>query len=179
MSEARATIDGLSKEFDRSVIQTKPGSAKKPATKSPEHRAKIAAAVRETKRARAKPIIVRFMEKVEQTPDGCWGWTASLDDDGYALFSAEGKTVRAFRWIYEWMLATIPADLVPDHKCRNRACVNPFHAEIVTNKVNVLRGVSFAAQNAVATHCKRSHEFTAESINSPTKYVGNPHGMSA
>jgi hypothetical protein len=37
MDEARATIDALSKEFDRSVIQIKPGSAKKPATRYVSH----------------------------------------------------------------------------------------------------------------------------------------------
>lgn len=34
--------------------------------------------------------------------------------------------------------------------------------ELVTNRVNILRGVSPAAHNAKKTHCKRGHEFNDE-----------------
>jgi HNH endonuclease len=49
-----------------------------------------------------------------------------------------------------------------DHTCRNRACVNPHHLEIVSQSQNILRGNSFAAKNARKTHCKNGHEFTPE-----------------
>ncbi|NED52837.1 HNH endonuclease, partial [Micromonospora aurantiaca] len=51
---------------------------------------------------------------------------------------------------------------VTDHLCRNRACVNVTHLEIVTNRINILRGETLQAANAAKTHCIRGHEFTPE-----------------
>jgi hypothetical protein len=34
--------------------------------------------------------------------------------------------------------------------------------ELVTHRENMLRGNTFAAQNAQKTHCKKGHKFTAE-----------------
>jgi hypothetical protein len=70
--------------------------------------------------------------------------------------------VLAHRWAYEFLRAEIPEGLHIDHLCRNRACVNPWHLEPVTNRVNGLRGESVAAQHARKTHCIRGHEFTTE-----------------
>jgi HNH endonuclease len=51
-----------------------------------------------------------------------------------------------------------------DHLCRNPKCVNPEHLQIVTNKENILRGVSFTAENASKTHCVRGHELTPDNL---------------
>lgn len=53
----------------------------------------------------------------------------------------------------------IGAGMVIDHLCRNRACVNPGHLEVVTVRVNTLRGHTIQATNANKTHCKRGHPF--------------------
>lgn len=52
----------------------------------------------------------------------------------------------------------VPDGLVIDHRCRNRACVNPAHLEPVTHEVNVRRGASTER----GTHCGSGHEFTRE-----------------
>lgn len=85
---------------------------------------------------------------------------------GYAragVGTPEGqKIVTVHLAIYEFYHGAIPKGYDPDHTCRNRNCINDTHLEVVTHKVNVLRGVGHTAVNARKTHCKRGHEFTPE-----------------
>jgi hypothetical protein len=85
-------------------------------------------------------LITRFLAKTEPGPGDCWTWIAHKDKDGYARFQVNRKARRAYRWSYEYHIGPIPDGLVLDHLCRNRACVNPWHLEPVTNLVNIQRG---------------------------------------
>lgn len=96
----------------------------------------------------------------------CWVWTASLVD-GYGQFHAEGKRYQAHRWIYERQHGPIPAGLEPDHLCRNRACVNDSHLDLVTHLENMHRGTSPSARHFRQTHCIRGHAFTPENTYIP------------
>ena len=55
------------------------------------------------------------------------------------MFWADGRYNRAHRWIVEYERSPIPAGMVVDHLCRNRACVNLDHLEVVTQQVNARR----------------------------------------
>jgi hypothetical protein len=68
-------------------------------------------------------------------------------------------TYRAHRWLWEQFGGAIPTGLTIDHLCRNRACVNPWHMEVVTNRENILRGETFSGMNKRKTHCVRGHPF--------------------
>jgi hypothetical protein len=63
---------------------------------------------------------------------------------------------RAHRWSYEYFIANIPSGLDLDHLCRNRACVNPWHLEPVTNEVNVKRGADARRKD----ECHNGHPFS-------------------
>lgn len=104
-----------------------------------------------------RPLPERFWAKVDKThPSGCWVWTAALCN-GYGMFGFNG--MRAHRLAYIELVGEIPAGLVIDHLCRNRACVNPAHMEPVTNRENILRGVGIVAQCAAKTHCPKGHPY--------------------
>lgn len=112
----------------------------------------------------------RFWVKVAKT-DTCWLWTGQKTKavNGYGLFRAGGQQVVAHRWAYEHEVGPIPAGMNLDHLCRTRLCVRPDHLEPVTPYENMMRGVSFAAQQKKQTHCKRGHEFTPENTSLANK----------
>ncbi len=81
----------------------------------------------------------RFWEKVDAS-GVCWEWTASTDSSGYGTFNAGSKTVSAHRFSWELLVGPIPQSMEYDHRCMNRRCVAPEHAEIVDHDENVRRG---------------------------------------
>ena len=108
-----------------------------------------------------KPVSQRFWEKVSKG-DGCWDWKSCKTVSGYGAFSVGNKMQYAHRYSYEDFVGPIPAGLQLDHLCRNRGCVNPAHLEPVSQKVNLLRGMSPPALNSRKDSCSRGHEYTVE-----------------
>lgn len=77
----------------------------------------------------------RFWDKVHKT-DSCWLWTAGLSNAGYGNFTMDGSSLLSHRVAYAWACGSIPQGVEIDHKCHNRACVNPDHLRQVTTKQN-------------------------------------------
>lgn len=105
-----------------------------------------------------RPEWVRFVERIEFDPSGCWLWTGARNENGYAYFGwfrDDGRRVmgRAHRYAYERLVGPIPDGLTLDHTCRVRHCLNPAHLEPVSFAENQRRRRS-------AT-CKRGHDLTA------------------
>jgi len=106
-------------------------------------------------------ILEKLWGRVHIDEDGgCWEWTGAKRD-GYGALTIDGRMVRVHRWVYERLHGPIPTGLQTDHLCRNRACINPAHLELVTNKENVLRGEGVTAENHRKTHCQYGHPFDA------------------
>lgn len=76
----------------------------------------------------------RFDEKTITAGD-CLIWTGALNKDGYGLFR-DGTTGLAHRFAWARVNGPIPTGLEIDHRCWNRACVNPAHLRLATNKQN-------------------------------------------
>ena len=84
--------------------------------------------------------------------------------DGYGHVKINGKNFQAHRLAWMIVHGPIRHDLQIDHLCRNRACVNVRHLELVTLEENVMRGEGVCVQNKRKTHCKRGHPFTGMNV---------------
>lgn len=92
----------------------------------------------------------------------CWPWVGPLTNTGYGKFSLNRKSLLAHRYAYRMYKSDIAKGLTIDHLCRNRTCVNPSHMEVVSMKVNVLRGIGPSAINSRKTQCPQGHEYNPE-----------------
>ncbi len=110
--------------------------------------------------------IARFWEKVnKKAKNGCWEWTACLNDAGYGKFCVSERRLLAHRVSLFLTGVHLPLNLVADHKCRNRKCVNPQHLRLVSIKANALENsISPVAQNAGKTHCDRGHLLSGKNL---------------
>lgn len=95
----------------------------------------------------------------------CWIWTGTCNNKGYGRFVIrKGECAVPHRYIYECLHGLIPEGLQIDHLCRDRACVNPQHLELVTGKENVGRGWAFRGRKS---RCIRNHPLSGRNL-----YIG-------
>lgn len=121
----------------------------------------------------AKDAMQRLLARVridEQT--GCHEWLGAKTDKGYGSVRVCGQTLPAHRVFFIAAKGEIPQGLCVDHLCRNRACCNISHLEIVTVRENSARGIGRAAHAIRTDTCKRGHAFTDEN----TYWVAGPRG---
>lgn len=104
----------------------------------------------------------RLEAKIPADRSGCWPWTGQRTTGGYGTMrTGPGQRDYVHRVAYRLYVGPIPDGSQIDHLCRNRACFNPGHLEIVSNRTNFLRG---AHPNAIAYRtamCRKDlHEMT-------------------
>lgn len=85
----------------------------------------------------------------------CWEYNSGKAGKGYRVIWYDGKQRYAHRLSYEFHKGPIPNGMVVDHICRNRACINPKHLRVVTQKENV-RGVQTPVLSCEKHKCKRA-----------------------
>ena len=98
-----------------------------------------------------------FWSNVDATGP-CWQWTAGRSQGYGRCAVAGGRMMLAHQWAYEHLVGPVPGNMTLDHLCRNRACVNPDHLEVVTRGVNALRGTSPLILAHRQRRCPRGHK---------------------
>ena len=77
--------------------------------------------------------IDRFLTKISKnTGSECWTWTASKTQQGYGMFSYQGKSIPAHRFSYIHHKGNIPWGNIVHQTCQNNSCVNPEHLIVCT-----------------------------------------------
>ncbi len=122
--------------------------------------------------------VERFVNKVSPEPmSGCWLWTGCINPvSGYGHFrvASTGHPTPAHRAALTLLAGVqLPVGRTSrfhvDHLCRNRACVNPDHLEIVTARENTSRARRVLGNWNVRRHrtggvCKYGHLWVTENI---------------
>jgi hypothetical protein len=81
-------------------------------------------------------ILNRFMQHVIQVGPS-WIWTGALSDNGYGKFRIGNRICRAHQIAYLLFNGEIPSGLQVHHTCDIKACVNPAHLWVGTQRQNV------------------------------------------
>ena len=107
-------------------------------------------------------LFERIDAKVMPEPNaGCWLWTGATTT-GYGVVG-RGRRGQGLALVhrvqYERYREPISTGMEIDHLCRVRLCGNPWHLEVVTKRVNILRGESASAIHARKTTCPRGHHY--------------------
>lgn len=110
------------------------------------------------------PLAERMETKIERS-DGlsCWHWRGARSSGGYGQIWVDGKLRPAHRVMYELKVAQVPEDLVIDHLCRVRHCVNPDHMEVVSQEENIRRGEG-GKNYRDKTHCPQGHPYAGDNL---------------
>ena len=82
----------------------------------------------------------RFRTKFNNSSEnGCWTWNASRTQQGYGMFSYQGKSIPAHRVAYIHYKGEIPNKHIVHQTCQNNGCVNPEHLITCTKSESRLK----------------------------------------
>jgi len=93
---------------------------------------------------------------------------------GYAYNWIDGRMVSEHKYAYEQRYGPVPLDMDLDHLCRNRACKEPTHLEVVTRSENLRRG-ELHGRGVCSLYCPRGHRKRASKCQECKKEMNAYH----
>ena len=112
---------------------------------------------------RGSAVIDRLMFRTALLPNGCWEWRGARNPKGYGNIRVDsyGPAKSTHRVAYVELVGPVPVGMEIDDLCRNRACINPGHLQVVDH-----------ATDQRKTVCKNGHRMDAEN----TRLYVTPQG---
>jgi len=112
-------------------------------------------------------------------PGECWNWLGSLNKNtGYGKKQWFGETWLAHRWVWTMLFGSIPGNMTINHKCSNRACVNPHHLEIISQTENCRHGAGTTLTRYQVAEIKALPVIRGDRVEIATKYGVSPMTIS-
>lgn len=115
--------------------------------------------------------IEEFKSKNPLVVTACWIWQWAKSNGYGVLANKEGSRL-AHVIMYEKHRGPVPEGLDLDHLCKVPACVNPYHLEAVTHRVNMERG-----KNSKLSHEKAEEIRVRKSRGESTKSLAVFYGV--
>lgn len=89
--------------------------------------------------------LARLWANTEKTPDECWLWLGAKNDSGYPYVRHAGRMTGVHRLVYALTGNPLhPGDAV-NHRCHQRACINPAHLNAASTRENSLDALQYTA----------------------------------
>lgn len=113
-----------------------------------------------------------LLDRSELDENGCRIWRRAVaKGSGYGVCTVRrGSMLLAHRLSYWVFKGPVTGDLVVDHMCGVRACINPYHLRLLTAEENM--SIAHTARKAFCTH---GHRMDEENTYVFWDRKGNPH----
>ncbi len=108
--------------------------------------------------------IEKILARLEPHENGCLIWPGSKTRGGYGRVRYKLKGAYVHRMTYEHFVSPIPDGFELHHTCKNPACANHEHLQLVTQLEHVYLGDTLGARHASKTHCPQGHPYEGDNL---------------